>query len=61
MTGKRPYVGKDRRDIRQQLLSRQALISKQDIPEGWSIEAADFINKLIQRKPAARLGWNGAA
>lgn len=30
------------------------------IPEGWSIEAADFINKLIQRKPANRLGLNGA-
>lgn len=30
-----------------------------EIPEGWSIEAADFINKLIQRKPANRLGLNG--
>ena len=30
------------------------------IPEGWSIEAADFINKLIQRKPANRMGLNGS-
>jgi hypothetical protein len=28
------------------------------LPEGWSIEAADFINKLLQRKPANRLGIN---
>ena len=26
---------------------------------GWSIEGADFINRLIQRKPTNRLGLNG--
>jgi hypothetical protein len=35
------------------------VIRKNEIPEGWSIEAADFINKLIQRKPMMRLGWGG--
>lgn len=34
-------------------------LNKFEIPEGWSFEAADFINKLIQRKPANRLGLNG--
>lgn len=34
-------------------------IRKGDIPEGWSLEAADFINRLIQRKPANRLGVEG--
>lgn len=29
------------------------------MPNGWSLESADFINKLIQRKPSARLGLNG--
>jgi protein kinase A len=29
------------------------------MPEGWSLEAADFINKCLQRKPANRLGLNG--
>lgn len=37
-------------------MARQPLIRKQDIPEDWSMEAADFINKLIQRKPNQRLG-----
>lgn len=32
----------------------------QDIPAGWSVEAADFINRMIQRKPENRLGNNGA-
>ncbi len=35
------------------------MISKKDIPEGWSIESADFANKLLQRKPIERLGWGG--
>ena len=29
------------------------------MPKDWSIEAADFINRLIQRKPLNRLGLNG--
>ncbi len=34
-------------------------IKKTETPPGWSKEAADFVNRLIQRKPAARLGLNG--
>ena len=34
-------------------------MKKSDLPEGWSMEAADFINKTLQRKPANRLGLNG--
>lgn len=29
------------------------------MPKGWSDEAADFINRMIQRKPANRLGNSG--
>ena len=29
------------------------------MPKGWSLEGADFINKMIQRKPHTRLGANG--
>lgn len=59
MNGRRPYVGKSRREIREQILARQVMIKRYDVPEGWSIEAADFINKCLQRKPANRLGLNG--
>ena len=29
------------------------------MPDNWSLEAADFINKTLQRKPSNRLGLNG--
>lgn len=51
MFGKRPYVGKSRKDIRDNILAKQVHIKKQEVPIGWGIEAADFINKMIQRKP----------
>ena len=59
MFGKRPYRGKDRKEIRENILMKQIKISKSDIPSGWSLEAADFVNRLIQRKPVNRLGLNG--
>jgi len=59
MIGKRPYVGRDRKEIRDQILAKQVQLKRSDIPEGWSVEAADFINRLIQRKPVNRLGMNG--
>lgn len=55
----RPYVGKTRKEIRDQILAKQVQIKKHEIPDGWSLEAADFINRLIQRKPNNRLGLNG--
>jgi len=60
MLGKLPYTGKTRKDIREKILSSQVQIKKDEIPEGWSLESADFINRLIQRKPINRLGLNGA-
>lgn len=46
MFGRRPYLGKSRKEIRDHILSKQIQIKRQDIPEGWSVEAADFINKV---------------
>mmetsp|Transcript_11153 Transcript_11153/g.9529 ORF Transcript_11153/g.9529 Transcript_11153/m.9529 type:complete len:355 (+) Transcript_11153:57-1121(+) len=59
MLGRRPYVGRSRKEIRDQILAKQVQIKRNEIPEGWSLEAADFINKLIQRKPVYRLGLDG--
>ena len=59
MNGKRPYLGKNRKEIKANILSTQAQVKKGMIPEGWSVESADFINRLIQRKPANRLGLRG--
>ena len=60
MLGVRPYLGKSRKEIKEKVMAKQAIIHKEDINEGWSLEAADCINKLLQRKPAKRLGINGA-
>ena len=59
MFGRRPYTGRNRREIREHILSKQIQIKRAEIPPGWSVEAADFINRLIQRKPLNRLGLNG--
>lgn len=59
MFGRRPYTGRNRREIREHILAKQIQIKRVEIPQGWSVEAADFINRLIQRKPLNRLGLNG--
>jgi serum/glucocorticoid-regulated kinase 1/serum/glucocorticoid-regulated kinase 2 len=47
MQGKRPYNGRSRKEIREAILSKQVQVKVKDIPKGWSMEAADFINKSI--------------
>jgi hypothetical protein len=42
----RPYVGKSRKEIRDHILSKQIQIKRNEIPRGWSLEAADWINKV---------------
>ena len=42
------------------MMSKQACIKLGNIPDGWSEDAADFINKLLMRKPEQRLGCRGA-
>ena len=59
MLGKRPYHGKGRKEVKQDIISHQVKVTKEEIPIGWSLEAADFINGLIQRKVERRLGNNG--
>ena len=56
MYGHRPYIGKNKHEVKQLILTRQAKIEPSDLPEGFSDDIADFINKLIQRKPKYRLG-----
>jgi len=59
MKGVRPYIGRNRREIKEQILSKQACIKEEDTPKGWSKESVDFINKLIIRNQEKRLGYKG--
>ena len=56
MLGKRPYYGKNRQEIKEQMLVKEAVIKEEDIPKGWSNESANFINLLLKRKVDKRLG-----
>jgi serine/threonine protein kinase len=46
MYGKRPYLGKSRKEIKDLILAKQVQIKPNEIYEGWSMESADFINKV---------------
>ena len=59
MMGERPYKGKTRKEIKEKMMKYQVEISEEDIPIGWSVEAANFFNKLLIREPENRLGYNG--
>ncbi|CAK63911.1 unnamed protein product (macronuclear) [Paramecium tetraurelia] len=56
MLGKRPYVGRSRKEIKEMMLTKQVNIKRQD---GWSSDSADICNQLLQRKQQHRLGFDG--
>ena len=37
------------------------MLKKKETPENFDLECTDLINKLLSRRPEARLGNNGAA
>ena len=72
MRGERPYKGKNRREIKEQMNENQVEITmKEEIKnnyeninniiegENWSKESINFINKLLKRNPEERLGYKG--
>ena len=54
--GHRAYIGRSKHEVKQLILTQQAHIDYDELPNGYHDEAADFINQLIQRKPKNRLG-----
>ena len=59
MLGQRPYIGRNRKEIKHQVLRKQAKIEEDDIVEGWSPESVEFINNCLKRKDSRRLGFTG--
>jgi serine/threonine protein kinase len=49
MLGRRPYNGRNRKEIRDQILAKQVQVRAEEVPPNWSLEAADFINRVILR------------
>ena len=62
LMGRRPYHGHSKKELRKDVVSRQAKIIEDNIPDGliksnkFSL-CADFINKLLERKKEKRLGY----
>ena len=59
IAGRRPHVGKTRKEIKDQVLAKQAVLKDNMVVGIWSAAALDFCNRLIQRKRERRLGENG--
>ena len=59
MKGIRPYVKFNAKDTKDYLLANQFSMKRYAVPEGWGIESADFINRLLLKNPKERLGASG--
>lgn len=59
MLGQRPYASLSKNQLKQILLTTQISIHECELPNGWSVESADLVNKLLERKPEKRLGYLG--
>ena len=60
MLGERPYQGKNRKEIKEQMFSLEIKLDDDDMPEDWEDNnILDFINNLLKRKKAKRLGSKG--
>ena len=59
MKGVRPYLFQDKKEFLKIITKIKIIIKRNDLPDGWSIESADFINRLLSTKPESRLGFGG--
>ena len=56
--GKRPYSSIQRKDLKREIFSKEVQIKRYQMPENFSLECMDFINKMIKRKQTERLGYD---
>ena len=60
MMGERPYQGKNRKEIKEQMFNIEIKLDSDDLPSDWEDDnILDFINKLLSRKKKKRLGYKG--
>ena len=62
MKGERPYQGKNRKEIKEQMFTLEIKLDKEDLPEDWEDDnIIDIINRLLKRKRGKRLGSKGCS
>ena len=64
LMGKRPYHGHNKKELRKDIVTRQARINEENIPDNFVrsknfFDCINFINGLLERKKEKRLGYNG--
>jgi serine/threonine protein kinase len=47
MLGRRPYIGSNRKEIKDQILARQVAVKVDQLPFKWSPYSLDFINRVL--------------
>lgn len=57
--GRRPYQGKTRTEIREELMNKEICLGEFELPDGCSCELANLINQLLKKNPSERLGRSG--
>ena len=57
LMGKRPYIGKNRKEIKNLVLNKEAFIDiNENKDKNWSKECIDFINRCLKKNIPNRLG-----
>ena len=58
LIGKRPYIGKNRKEIKNLILNKEVFIDENNNKDkSWSKECLNFINRCLKRDAANRLGY----
>ena len=57
--GKRPFEGNNKKEIADNMLNNKIYLNENNIPRNFSLDIADFINRLLRRKNNQRLGYRG--
>ena len=57
--GKRPFRGNNKDEIAENILNKNINLNENNMKEKFSIDAADFVNRLLRKKNKQRLGSRG--
>ena len=57
--GKRPFEGNNKDEIAQNILNKKINLNEKNIGKKFSLDLADFINRLLRKKNNQRLGSRG--
>jgi len=57
--GKRPFEGNNKDEIAQNILNKKIYLNEKNMGKNFSLDLADFINRLLRKKNSQRLGSRG--